>query len=73
MATYKMLGRNEFPSTDPTRIGKTEVVYAYIDEAMRTITFTLHGEDDNPANVERELRARIENATKAGPKEITIG
>lgn len=72
MARFTQVGRNEFPSTEPTRVGKIDVAYAYMDENMRTITFFVPLEEDSTARVEEELRKRIEHAASAGPKEITI-
>ncbi len=72
MARYILVGRNEFPSTVPARVGKIDVAYAYMDETMRTITFFLPIEEDTPERAEAELRKRIEAARAAGPKEIEI-
>jgi len=72
MAVFKQVGRNEFPSTDPTRVGKIDVAYAYMDENMRTITFFVPLEEDSPERVEAELRKRVEHAAGAGPKEVSI-
>jgi len=72
MAVYRMIGRNEFPSTDPARIGKMDIAYAYMDESLRTIMIILPAEEDTPERVEAELRKRAEAAAAAGPKEVTI-
>jgi len=72
MAKFQMIGRNEFPSTTATRVGKTDVAYAYMDETMKTITFFIPLEEDTPERVEAELRKAVERATTAGPKEIVI-
>jgi hypothetical protein len=72
VATYKLIGRNEFPSTDPARMGKTDVAYAYMDESLKTIMIMVPLEEDTPERVERDLRARVEAAATAGPKEISI-
>jgi hypothetical protein len=72
MSTYKQIGRNEFPSADPTRLGKTDVAYAYMDENLKTIMITVPLENDTEETVESELRARVERSTTAGPKEVTI-
>lgn len=72
MTTYKMVGRNEFPSTDPTRLGKSDVAYAYMDESLRTIMIMIPLEEDSPERVEAELRRRAEAATVAGPREVTV-
>jgi hypothetical protein len=67
-----MIGRNEFPSTKPERIGKMDIAYAYMDESLRTIMIILPAEEDTPERVEAELRKRAESAAAAGPKEVTI-
>lgn len=72
MATFKLIGRNEYPSTTPSRIGKMDVAYAYMDEAMHTVMLVIPAEEDSPERVEKELRDRATSAAKAGPKEITI-
>ncbi len=72
MATYNMIGRNEFPSTDPTRIGKTDVIYAYQDERLNSIILTIPSEEDTPEEVEKRLREKIELARTAGPRRIEI-
>jgi|GEM_PF-4308372 len=72
MPRYTMVGRNEFPSTDPARVGKMDIAYAYMDETMKTIMIILPVEEDTPGRVEAELRKRVEAATKAGPREIEI-
>jgi hypothetical protein len=72
MATFKMVGRNEFPSTDPARLGKTDVAYVYMDEALKTITIILPTEDDTPEKVEEELRKKAAAAATAGPREIVV-
>lgn len=72
MATYNLIGRNEYPSTDPTRIGKMDIAYAYMDESLRTIMIILPAEEDTPARVEEELRKRAAAAAAAGPKTVTI-
>ena len=72
MPRFTQVGRNEFPSTVSTRVGKIDVAYAYMDENMRTITFFVPLEEDSPERVEKELRERIEHAAVAGPREISI-
>jgi len=72
MPRYTMIGRNEFPSTDPARIGKTDVIYAYQDERLNSIILTIPAEEDSPERVEAELRKRIEAAKEAGPRQIEI-
>lgn len=72
MPRYTLIGRNEFPSTDPSRQGKMDVVYAYQDERLSTIIIKVPLEDDTPARVEEELRKRVEAAREAGPREVTI-
>ncbi|MDP2324165.1 MAG: hypothetical protein Q8N51_09060 [Gammaproteobacteria bacterium] len=72
MTTYNLIGRNEYPSTDPQRIGKMDIAYAYMDESLRTIMIILPAEEDTPARVEDELRKRAAAAAAAGPKSVTI-
>jgi len=72
MTTYNLIGRNEYPSTDPKRIGKMDIAYAYMDESLRTIMIILPAEEDTPARVEEELRKRATAAAVAGPKSVTI-
>lgn len=72
MPRYTLIGRNEFPSTDPGRQGKMDVVYAYQDERLSTIIIKVPLEEDTPARVEEELRKRVEAAREAGPREVTI-
>jgi hypothetical protein len=72
MPTYNLIGRNEFPSTDPTRVGKMDIAYAYMDETLRTIMIILPSEEDTPERVEAELRKRAAAAAAAGPKTVTI-
>lgn len=72
MPRYTLIGRNEFPSTEPERMGKIDVAYAYMDENMKTITFFLHSEEDTPEKAEEELRKRIEAQRTAGPRVIEI-
>lgn len=72
MATFKLIGRNEFPSTDPARLGKTDVAYAYMDEGLKTIMIMVPLEEDNPKNVEEKLRERVAASAAAGPREVTI-
>ncbi len=72
MTTYNLIGRNEYPSTDPQRIGKMDIAYAYMDESLRTIMIILPAEEDTPARVEEELRKRAAAAAAAGPKSVTI-
>lgn len=72
MGTYTLIGRNEFPSTDPKRAGKMDVVYAYQDERLQTIIIQLPIEEDSPAKVEEELRKRVAAAREAGPRQVEI-
>ena len=60
------------PSTDPTRIGKMDVIYAYQDERLNSIVFTIPLEDDTNEHVEEELRKRVTHAEVAGPAEIQV-
>jgi hypothetical protein len=72
MAVYTLVGRNEFPSTDPTRVGKTDVIYVYQDERLNSIVLTIPSEEDTPEEVEKRLRERIAAATEAGPRSIEV-
>lgn len=72
MATYTLVGRNEFPSTDPARVGKTDVIYVYQDERLNSIVLTIPSEEDSPEEVERRLREKIAGAAQAGPRQIEI-
>lgn len=72
MATYNLVGRNEFPSTDPQRVGKTDVIYVYQDERLNSIVLTIASEEDSPEEVEKQLRAKIASAATAGPRSIEI-
>ncbi len=60
------------PSTDPARIGKMDVIYAYQDERLNSIVFTIPLEEDNNERVEEELRARVTHAETAGPAAIEV-
>jgi hypothetical protein len=72
MPTYKQIGRNEFPSANPERLGKTDVAYAFMNEMMQTLIVTVPLEDDTAEKVESVLRERVTRAESAGPKEVVI-
>lgn len=72
MPRYTLIGRNEFPSTQPERAGKMDVVYAYQDERLQTIIIQVPIEEDSPERVEEELRKRVAAAREAGPREVEI-
>lgn len=72
MPRYTMIGRNEFPSTDPERRGMLDVVYAYQDERLSTIIIKIPVEEDSPERVEEELRKRVAASREAGPRQIEI-
>ncbi len=72
MAEFTLVGRNEFPSTEPQRVGKTDVIYVYQDERLNSIVLTIPSEDDSPEEVEKRLRAKVEAAAEAGPRSISI-
>lgn len=72
MPVYNLVGRNEFPSTAPDRIGKVDVAYAYMDESMKTITFIIPSEEDTPERAEEELRKAVARQREAGPRQIEI-
>ena len=70
MARYTRVARQEYPSTDPGRIGKVDVSYVYMDERFQTVMFTLPIEDDSPARVAAELKLRAEAAAGGGPEAV---
>jgi len=72
MADFTLVGRNEFPSTDPQRVGKTDVIYVYQDERLNSIVLTVPSEEDSPEKVEALLRAKVSAAAEAGPRTISI-
>lgn len=72
MAVYNRVARQEFPSTDAGRRGKTDVTYVYMDESFQTVNFTLTLEEDTPAKVEETLKERARHAAEAGPRQIEI-
>lgn len=72
MPRYTLIGRNEFPSTQPERAGKMDVVYAYQDERLQTIIIQFPIEEDSPERVEEELRKRVAAAREAGPRTLEI-
>lgn len=72
MPTYNKIGRNEMPSVDPERIGKMDVIYAYQDDRLNSIVFTIPLEDDTDERVAEELRSRVKHAETAGPAAIEV-
>lgn len=72
MPVYTMVGRNEFPSADPKRVGKTDVIYVYQDERLNSIVLTIPSEEDSPEEVERRLKEKIASAAAAGPRQIEV-
>lgn len=72
MPEYTLVGRNEFPSTDPARVGKTDVIYVYQDERLNSIVLTIPSEEDTPEEVEKRLREKITRAKEAGPHKIQV-
>lgn len=73
MPRFKRQGRTEFPSTEPTRVGKIDVSYVYMDlDSFETISFTIPIEQDTEEKVKEILVARVERAAKAGPEFIEL-
>lgn len=73
MAKFQRTSRNEFPSTDPSRIGKTDVSYVYMNlETFATYTFTIPLEEDTEARVRTILTERVARAAAAGPPTVEI-
>lgn len=72
MATYTLVGRNEFPSTDPKRVGQTDVIYVYQDERLNSIVLTIPSEEDSPDEVEKRLKEKVAAAREAGPRSIEV-
>jgi hypothetical protein len=72
VAKYTLLTRNEYPSTTPERQGMMDVVYVYMDERTRTVTFTIPRDEDNPERVKQELvEAQVREAA-GGPAVVEI-
>lgn len=72
MAKYTRVSRQEFPSIDPNRQGKTDVAYVYMDERFQTLLIQLKQEDDTPERVKEELLAAAQAAAGAGPETLEI-
>jgi hypothetical protein len=73
MAKFQRTARNEFPSTDSTRIGKTDVSYVYMNlETFATYTFTIPLEEDTEEHVRAILTERVARAAAAGPATVEI-
>ena len=72
MPTFTKVTRNEFPATDPTRRGQTDVAYVYTDERFQTYTIILPLEQDTEENVREQLRERYARAAAAGPQTVEI-
>lgn len=72
MPTFTRVTRNEFPATDPTRRGQTDVAYVYTDERFQTYTIILPLADDTEENVKQRLREASERAAQAGPRTVEI-
>lgn len=73
MAKHQRTSRNEFPSTDPTRIGKVDVSYVYMNlETFATFTFTVPLEEDTEARIVEILTERVARAAAAGPPTVEI-
>lgn len=73
MAKFTKVHRDEFPSTDPGRIGKTDVSYVYMNmETFSTINFSIPLEEDTDERVAEVVRERATRSLLAGPAEIEI-
>jgi hypothetical protein len=72
MAEYTQVTRQEFPSTDPARQGKTDVAYVYMDERTRTHTIIFPLEEDSADRVMELLKARVVSAEAGGAKRIEL-
>ncbi len=72
MARYTRVARQEFPSTDPARVGAVDVAYVYMDERFQTVMIKLPLSEDNAVRVAEELKKRAEAVESAGPAEIEI-
>lgn len=73
MAQFQRLSRQEFPSTEPTRVGKTDVAYVYMNlENFETYNFTIPLEEDSEERVKEMLTERVTRAAAAGPPTIEI-
>jgi hypothetical protein len=72
MARLQQMSRQEFPSTDPTRRGMTDVAYSYMDERFQTFMVTVPIEDDNEETVIALVQEKITAAESAGPKVIEL-
>jgi len=72
MAKYTRVARQEFPSTDPARVGKTDVAYVYMDERFQTVMIQMPIEEDSAERVKEELQKRAAAAKAGGEPEVTI-
>ena len=72
MPRFTKVSRQEFPATEPTRIGQFDVAYTYMDERFQTFSFTLPMAEDTEENVKRKLQEKVESANKAGPPIIEL-
>ena len=72
MAKYTRVTRQEYPSTDPARMGQTDVMYVYQDEFFQTVSIRFPLEEDSAERVREELRKKAQQLEAAGPREIEI-
>lgn len=72
MAKYRRVARNEYPSTDPARRGKTDVNYVYQDENFQTVNIRVPLEEDTAERVAQLLRERARAVEKGGALEIEV-
>jgi len=73
MARLQRTLRNEFPSQNPARVGKTDVTYVYMNlDTFATYHIIIPLEEDTEAHVREELEAAAKRAAAAGPPQIEI-
>jgi hypothetical protein len=70
MAEFRQVARQEFPSTDPERMGKIDVMYVYMDDNMHSFTLRIPKEADNEERVKAELQAAVASAEAGGARRI---
>ena len=72
MTKFRRVARNEYPSTDPTRRGKIDVNYVYMDEAFQTVNIRVPLEEDTAERVRELLRERARAVERGGALEIEV-
>jgi len=70
--TVKILDVRDFPSTDPTRIGKFDVIVTYQLDAFRTYLITIPKEQFNEESLKAAIRKELTEKEKWMGKEIKI-